>query len=1396
MAFNKTFVRNPAVPASDTQSQFGYRMEGQWDAVNVDLTAIETELDKPRAFASNTAVAPAVPGAPSLAEIATFATGGGHRNALIVYTGTNTSTDPVTYAFHVDGVGTVTPLFAPSDAASIVSPDTLTYTEATNTQIDFVVNGVTAGMVTETAGVPKWTLNGILDPVAYAGTARTIAQRNALTPAAGWLVYVVDGAINEYQMWDGAAWVSLGADPQITLWTSGATYASGDMVYSADRLYIADGPHTAGATFAGDIGSWRELSRAPLTVFASNAVVSPAVPGNPTEAEIGAVLGLISAASGNVFVRYTGTATSTDPVTHVFWVDPEPGLAVTLLRSPATASLYRGSLVSLAALTALTTVSLTAGEAYRVGDTLWVWDPAATTSSGGIQPADTAFPGITPGYWVSTSGHYKGAYSTSAPYSANDIVFHGGALWRANSAREAGVWGAAPIEAPSGFNSWTRVTSPVKGPFSSAQSYALGDVVYDASGLIGPVPGLYRADAAFTAGALPDMDTWSPIAVRPIYRGDYGAAEYAVGDVVQYLGDLYRCVVAHGSNSFGGPFTPANWSLLSAGPSWEFSTNNIQTVAGHWYIIDGAHTVLMPIAPVDGASVQFASPVEWSIRGATFTAAGATTVGAGQTGMFAGFDVIEMTYSATGDNWVVHAGSGSAPQADTIQNLNATGTVTAWGSVVVIGATAPTANMVLTLPTAAGNTGKTIKLVRVDNTAFTVTLAAQGGETVTLLSTGSELNTQHGSLTVEATTATEIRQVAQVSAGSAAVVASFMRGRRTSGQSVAASNAVVFTTVDSSAGTDISLNTTTGHITLKAGKTYRLVGSVVTSITAAQRTQWRWHNLTAGLGIGAAQVFYSPADTAANSASGSPATAIISPSVDTVVLLQNASLLTSDAGGNPDFGAGASVHPWFEVEVIGGQESAVVVPATPLHWAQLRRNDGLQGTSNDWVVGTRVGSGTTAWATVEGSGAVAAANGTITLAQAGRYLIEAQINDFDSSASTNAVWQLRSNGAALHTTGFETVTGADPFYPMSIVADLPTGAVLDVFPTTVGAGAGTKRLGTGSFFRATQLPAATLVDPGLITPTALSRLSLRRASTTLSTALNTITVAPSNASNTVYAVGQRVPFTAADITASTGTSFTTGTNTLTCAKAGTYQFRVQTLLTSASGSFKVTQMTRSGALVDLAVQGVAAGFHGGNDILYTATFAIGDVIDFRVTDGTATSVGLHRLAVDIDELPFATIGDVSVPVVGDWPSQPGTLTATTVNPTKGTAVEDSLTHFAVGKKLTVQYTYTQTAAGIAGTGAYLIAIPSGYTVDVTKVAVNTNPGTTLGGTTLGVGTVASGPSVVSTTAAYAAKVVAYDSTHLALQIMGGTLIAVWGSSSQTLASPSLHVSFTAEIPIL
>lgn len=91
-----------------------------------------------------------------------------------------------------------------------------------------------------------------------------------------------------------------------------------------------------------------------------------------------------------------------------------------------------------------------------------------------------------------------------------------------------------------------------------------------------------------------------------------------------------------------------------------------------------------------------------------------------------------------------------------IQSINITTSVTEWGSIVEIGNTPLTANIIITLPTCVGNIGKSILFKRIDNTVFTITIQAFSGQNVEI--TTNDLNTQFGGIEVTCVSATKSEQ--------------------------------------------------------------------------------------------------------------------------------------------------------------------------------------------------------------------------------------------------------------------------------------------------------------------------------------------------------------------------------------------------------------------------------------------------------------------------------------------------------------------------------------------------------------------------------------------------------------------------------------------------------------
>lgn len=182
--------------------------------------------------------------------------------------------------------------------------------------------------------------------------------------------------------------------------------------------------------------------------------------------------------------------------------------------------------------------------------------------------------------------------------------------------------------------------------------------------------------------------------------------------------------------------------------------------------------------------------------------------------------------------------------------------------------------------------------------------------------------------------------------GSGSFASSFLRGSRIATQSIAVGGVVTFTNIDNTAGSDISLNTTTGKITLAAGNTYRLRGAVP-NFSAGQRPAFIWYNETTAANIGSATYSYNPADAAALGAFGTPAELIITPNVSTVVSFRLLSSLSSGSvtvGGNGDFTTTGS-YPWFDVQVISGN-APVTGQSVDYAMASLSANQTLSAAGN------------------------------------------------------------------------------------------------------------------------------------------------------------------------------------------------------------------------------------------------------------------------------------------------------------------------------------------------------------------------------------------------------------------------------------------------------------------
>ena len=215
------------------------------------------------------------------------------------------------------------------------------------------------------------------------------------------------------------------------------------------------------------------------------------------------------------------------------------------------------------------------------------------------------------------------------------------------------------------------------------------------------------------------------------------------------------------------------------------------------------------------------------------------------------------------------------------------------------------------------------------------------------------------------------------------VSASYVRGSRTAAQTAGLSTngLVAFTQVDQSAGQDISLNTSTGQITLAAGRTYRLQAQVPSFQTSASdaRPQFGWYNETAGAYVGSSSAAYSGASTAGYGATGGLSDAVITTTAQTVVsyrIIQTFN--TNQLGGNGDFQTTGS-YPWFNIEVISGNQpiqpdkiAKFVDPGVPVNLGdiQVQLSTGGSRSLQIKTTGASISATISAYATYNNSGSL------------------------------------------------------------------------------------------------------------------------------------------------------------------------------------------------------------------------------------------------------------------------------------------------------------------------------------------------------------------------------------------------------------------------------------------
>jgi hypothetical protein len=202
----------------------------------------------------------------------------------------------------------------------------------------------------------------------------------------------------------------------------------------------------------------------------------------------------------------------------------------------------------------------------------------------------------------------------------------------------------------------------------------------------------------------------------------------------------------------------------------------------------------------------------------------------------------------------------------------------------------------------------------------TVTTTGAATYTVGLWSTATGIGLYSDSAGRTKATATSLSPSIAVQATATGTVATnYAKYTRTASQSVSANSVIVCNVAESSSGTAVSVNTSTGQVTLTAG-TYRLRGTAGTTVgsLAASLIGYGWYNETTSAWVGEGAGWVSPSSTNYNVSTSGTAEYVITVASTTVVSLRviDVTGVTSIGGNQSDF-AGTYANPWIDIEQIG-----------------------------------------------------------------------------------------------------------------------------------------------------------------------------------------------------------------------------------------------------------------------------------------------------------------------------------------------------------------------------------------------------------------------------------------------------------------------------------------------
>lgn len=198
--------------------------------------------------------------------------------------------------------------------------------------------------------------------------------------------------------------------------------------------------------------------------------------------------------------------------------------------------------------------------------------------------------------------------------------------------------------------------------------------------------------------------------------------------------------------------------------------------------------------------------------------------------------------------------------------------------------------------------------------------------------------------------------------------------------------------------------------------------------------------------------------------------------------------------------------------------------------------------------------------------------------------------------------------------------------------------------------------------------------------------------------------------------------------------------------------------------------------------------------IYFSSGVASNVFNAQVAGGSGSAYAFKFTIPILEWKDSGTVNILKQDNLTAWTTYALTIGATTTAPTKGTIVYDKARWRRLGDSMEIRYDYRQSTGGSAGSGVYLFPLPSGYTIDTTKITPSTDK---MQATAVG-----SGNEMADGGTFHTSTIRAYNTTNLAASDEGVSLSgtdnnAFWSSTDNgRLSLTGMTYSFRALVPIL